>query len=88
MSEGVHRHVHVHMVHAEAIVSAAVHGEAATELVGLLVNRPELFCTQKLSEPIGRHHRSKHAQFGDRAVQFLGGFFRVLHRNNRHAFEA
>ena len=61
MSEGVHRHVHVHVVHPEAIVGAAVHGETAAEPVGLFVHGPKLFRAQRLSQAVGWHHRAEHA---------------------------
>ena len=88
MTEGMHRHVHVHMIHAEAVMRAAVDRQAATELVGLFVNRPVHLGAERVSETIRRHHRAQHAELGDGTAQFLRCFLRILHRQDRHAFEA
>src|SRR5262249_52819191 len=40
MAEGVHGHVHIHVIHAEAVVCPAMDGQAAAESIGLGINRP------------------------------------------------
>ena len=88
MAQGVHGHVHIHVIHAEAVVRAAMDGQAAAEPIGLGINRPVHLRTQRRRQAIGGHHRAEHAEFGHGAPEFFGGFFRILHRNERHAFEA
>ena len=76
MTEGVHGHVHIHVIHAEAVVRPSMDGEAAAESISLVINRPVHLCTQRRRQTIGGHHGAEHAELGDGAAQLLGGFFR------------
>ena len=64
MAQCVHRDIHVHMIHAEAVVRSAMNGQAAAEPIGLGVNRPVHLCAQRLRQAVGGHHSAEHAEFG------------------------
>src|SRR5262249_10264270 len=40
MAQGVYGYVHIHMIHAEAVVRPAMDGQAAAESIRLGINRP------------------------------------------------
>ena len=75
MTQCVHRHIHIHMIHAEAIMGSAVDGETASEPVGFFINWPVHFRSERMSQAVRRHHGAEHAKFGDGAAQLTGKSF-------------
>ena len=78
----------VEVVEAKVRVRAAVHGEAAAEPVGLLVDGPVVLRAQVALQAGRGQHPAAHAQFLDRAPQLRSREFRLLHRQQRQRLQA
>ena len=66
---------------------ASVHGDEASQLFGLAINRVIDLVAQALLRLRRRNQHSGHSQFGDGPVQLFDGFRHVLPGDQGNAFE-
>ena len=87
VAEAVDGRVGSQVVHAQALVGAAVDSEAAAQPVGLGVDRPILLAAQMALEAHGGQHGAAEAQLLDDAAQLLHRLRRLLHGDQAEPLE-